>query len=245
MAHHSRDSFSYIAAYETMWQSVWNSIWTSFLKGICEEQPSAPSGWELGWHQPGQGPGLGPVSAPTCQLCTPVKSTKLLTEPESAHTALSVMQLGRRQRRKKKRDTTGIWPFYSPRQLSQVSHQNVELLSSSWFFFLLSALHSLYLRYSIYSSTCMVSYNDCVLIVCVKTYSGHTGDTCRLNYLIITWISHVQTDFRVLLLPWRQKCCFCILACARSASSIQSGNRWQSKNLAEWFSSKCFPKCFI
>lgn len=63
------------------------------LRQLCEAA-AGPSGRALGRHHRGQCPGLGQVSAPTCQLCTPVKSTKLSTEPESAHAALTAMQLG-------------------------------------------------------------------------------------------------------------------------------------------------------
>lgn len=56
-----------------------------------------PFGRLLGWHLWGQCPRLGQVSEPTCQLYTPVKFTKLWTEPGSTHASLSPIQLGIRR----------------------------------------------------------------------------------------------------------------------------------------------------
>lgn len=72
-----------------------------------------PSGHLLGWHHQGHRPSLGQVSAPTCQLHTPVKSTKPWIEPKSTHAALSTMQLGIRHIRvNKNTEKRVIWTLY-------------------------------------------------------------------------------------------------------------------------------------
>lgn len=78
---------------------------------------AGPSGRLLGWHHRGQCPRLGQVSAPTCQLCTPVKSTKLWTEPESRTCRFEHNAAWHKAHRNKQTTRTHtqkkvIWAFY-------------------------------------------------------------------------------------------------------------------------------------
>lgn len=99
----SQQGIFFGAAYETVSQAACVTLFQkpehSRASGLSYSKAfvwsiAGPCGRPLGRHHQGQCPCLGQVSAPTCQLCTPVKSTKLWTQPESAHAALRTMQLG-------------------------------------------------------------------------------------------------------------------------------------------------------
>lgn len=88
---------------------------------------AAPSGHLPGCLHRGHCPRLGQVSAPTCQLCTAVRSTKPWTEPKSTHAALSTMRLGIRHIRinKNTREKASVFEcFILPGFFSQVPQRN-------------------------------------------------------------------------------------------------------------------------
>lgn len=74
---------------------------------------AAPSSHLLACHHQGHRPRLGRVCAPTCQLCTPVKSTKTWKQPTSTCAALNPTQFGTRHIRinQNKKKWKLIWTF--------------------------------------------------------------------------------------------------------------------------------------